>query len=41
MFGDENGEKIMGKKGLFKFNQDKKGTENLQKKFENTQRKII
>jgi hypothetical protein len=36
MFGDENGEKTIGKKGLFKFNPYKKGTENLQKKYENT-----
>jgi hypothetical protein len=41
MFGDENGENYIGKKGLFKFNHDKKRTENLQKKFENTQRKRV
>jgi hypothetical protein len=29
MFADENGEKTIGKKRLFKFNKDKKGTENL------------
>lgn len=36
MFGFELGENTIGKKGLFKFNPDKKGNENLQKKFENT-----